>query len=151
MVRHKYRGDNITMIPENVLDPVLYRKAVKKVTQSYGSHKPVPTGMAIVKAYKAMGGKYKNRKQTGTTRWLKERWIQIIPYLLHNEIRACGSSDRRKHACRPFVRVSKDTLITVKEIVKLHGKNGAKKLAMHKKPNSEKVRINWKRGKIKPV
>ena len=140
------------MIPENVLNPVLYRKAVKKVTQSYGTQTSAYRSMAIVKAYKAMGGKYKNRKtKTGTTRWLKERWIQIIPYLLHNEIRACGSSDRRKHACRPFVRVSKDTPITVKEIVKLHGKNGAKKIAMHKKPNSEKVRINWKRGKIKPV
>ena len=51
------------MIPENVLDPVLYRKAVKKVTQSYGTQTSAYRSMAIVKAYKAMGGKYKIEKQ----------------------------------------------------------------------------------------
>ena len=132
-------------IPDNVLNPILYRKAVNKVSKIYGTQTSAYRSMSIVKTYKIMGGKYKASKpKTGTTRWLEEQWIQVLPYIFNKEIKPCGSSDRRKHACRPLKRVSKNTPITVNEAVKLHGKKKVAQLARKKRQGSTKVRVHWK-------
>ena len=132
-------------IPDNVLHPILYRKAIDKVTRVYGKQTSAYRSMSIVKTYKSMGGKYKASKpKTGTIRWLKEQWIQVLPYILKKEIKKCGSSDRRKHACRPLKRISKNTPITINEAVQLHGKKVVAQLARKKRQGSTKVRVNWK-------
>lgn len=134
-------------IPETVLNPGLYRKAFKKVSDVYGKQTSAYRSMSIVRTYKNMGGKYKASKpKTGTTRWLQEQWIQVLPYLINKEIKKCGSTNRRKHACRPLKRVSKKTPITINEAIKLHGKSVVASLAMKKRKDSTKVRVNWKRG-----
>ena len=132
-------------IPDNVLNPILYRKAVNKVSKIYGTQTSAYRSMSIVKTYKNMGGKYKASKpKTGTTRWLEEQWIQVLPYIFNKELKPCGSSDRRKHACRPLKRVSKNTPVTVNEAVKLHGKTKVAQLARKKRQGSTKVRVHWK-------
>jgi len=54
---------------------------------------------------------------------------------------------RRKHACRPLVRVdAKKTPPTIQELLKKHGKDKMLQLARTKKQyGSEKVRLNWNR------
>lgn len=124
-----------------VQNPEIYKKAVRKVTQSYGKRTSAYRSMAIVKAYKELGGKYASQKTpTGTTRWLKEKWIQVIPYLLRGETKACGDSTKR-HACRPLKRISAKTPLTIKELIKLHGENGVRKLAVKKRKGAK--RVNW--------
>jgi len=129
----------------------LYEKAKIIITKTYGSKTSAYRSMAIVKQYKRMGGTYKkndNTKPEGTSRWLKEKWIQVIPFLTYKQEKPCGSSHRRKHACRPSVRISKNTPITIQEVVIKHGKKKTKQLASKKKQNSEKSRVHWVKGKL---
>ena len=132
-----------------VLDPDLYKKAVSKVTRSYGTQTSAYRSMAIVKAYKALGGRYsKKKKGTDLARWRKERWIQVVPYVSNQRVKKCGSSDRRRHACRPLIRVTKSTPITLGEAVSRHGKSAVEKLARKKRAGSEKIRIDWIKGRV---
>jgi len=130
----------------------LYEKATGVVTKTYGTKTSAYRSMAIVRQYKQMGGTYKknaNTKPQGVSRWLKEQWIQVIPFIDHKQKIPCGSSRRRKHACRPSLRISKSTPITIQEVIKKHGKQKIKQLASKKKANTEKSRVNWVKGKIK--
>lgn len=140
-------------VPDNVLDPVLYRKAYREITKTYGSTTSAYRSMAIVKRYKELGGKYTGRKKSstkGTTRWLKERWIQVVPFVTSGKVVACGASDRRKHACRPLKRVSKKTPVTVSEVVKAHGAPAVVRFARLKR-KTDPVRLNWKALKNKKI
>lgn len=109
--------------------------------------------MAIVTEYKRLGGKYTTPKKPsaneGLKRWLKERWIVVTPYLLEDKVIPCGAQQRRKHACRPLVRVhAKKTPATIQELLKKHGKDKMLQLARTKKQyGSEKVRLNWNKLK----
>lgn len=131
-------------VPDNVINPVLYRKAYNEITKKYGTTSAYRS-MAIVKRYKEMGGKYRGKKKQseGTTRWLKENWIQVIPFVTLGKIVPCGASDRRKHACRPLKRVSKKTPLTISEAINTHGKSSIIQFAKSKKTNT--VRLNWKK------
>lgn len=132
----------------------LYEKAKSIITQTYGTKTSAYRSMAIVKQYKKMGGKYKKKNTTkpkGVSRWLNEKWIQVIPFLDHQQKIPCGSSRRRKHACRPSVRISKSTPITIQEVINKHGKQKTKQLANNKKKNTEKSRVNWVKGNIKKI
>lgn len=135
-------------VPDNVLDPVLYRKAYREITKTYSTTSAYRS-MAIVKRYKELGGKYTGRKKSskGTTRWLKERWIQVVPFVTSGKVVACGASDRRKHACRPLKRVSKKTPVTVSEVMKAHGRRAVVRFAKLKR-KTDPVRLNWKTLKI---
>jgi hypothetical protein len=112
--------------------------------------------MAIVTEYKRLGGQYKPRRGSprgeandGLKRWLKERWIVVTPYLLENKAIPCGAQQRRKHACRPLVRVSAKTPPTIQEVLNKHGKDKTLQLARTKKRyGSEKVRLNWNNGRV---
>ena len=83
--------------PKNVLNKMLYSKAKSKANKKYGIKTGAYKSMYIVKEYKKMGGKYSTKKKTGgTTRWNKEKWIQVIPYVKSGKIIACGSSNKKK-------------------------------------------------------
>lgn len=141
-------------VPENVVNPVLYVRAYKSVVKTYGTQTSAYRSMAIVTKYKRLGGKYRkgarrDKKVTdGLQRWLKERWILVIPYVKNGQVIPCGTQERRKHACRPLVRVNaKKTPPTVQELLKKHGKDKMLQLARTKKRyGSEKVRLNWNKG-----
>jgi len=138
-------------IPDNVLNPKLYKKAKEKATQIYGSKSSAYRSMFIVSEYKKMGGKYsgsrKEAKKGGVSKWIKEQWVQVIPYLKENKIIACGDSSAIKKGCRPLIRINDKTPITIKELLKIHSKDKLIELAEKKKKNMD-LRINWKAGKI---
>jgi len=133
-------------IPENVLNPVLYRKAKKEADEKYA--KPGLYKSAwMVKRYTELGGKYSGSKpsNTGINRWLKkEEWIQVLPYL-DGKIVKCGSSDGDMIACRPSIRATAKTPITIQEAIKKHGKAKILELAKYKE-RTPTSRIDWVNG-----
>jgi hypothetical protein len=52
-------------------------------------------------------------------------------------------------ACRPSIRATKDTPITIQECIEKHGKKKILELAKHKEKNPDS-RINWVSGTISP-
>lgn len=136
-------------VPENVLNPRLYKKAKKIADDTY--KKPGLFKSAfIVKKYKELGGKYSGKKPdkgTGITRWLKgEEWIKVLPFVKEGKKIKCGSGSGDPHACRPSIRVNAKTPITIQEVIKKHGKKKIIELAEIKNKNKN-ARINWKTGK----
>lgn len=137
-------------VPKNVKNPSLYLKAKKEADEKFDEKTSAYKSMWIVKRYKELGGKYSTaKKDTGeTTRWLEEKWVQIIPFVTKNEEIECGSAVRQKKACRPLKRVDKNTPMTIKEIVKKHGKEKVIELAKEKNKDM-KGRLNWQKGEFK--
>lgn len=135
-------------IPNDVMDIELYKKARKKTEKVFGSTTSAYRSMYLVKTYKAMGGRYKSSKKTkNTTKWLKERWIIVQDYINKGKIVNCGEYKKDRHACRPLIRIDNKTPITIKEVIKKHGKDKTRKLAKMKESGASKIRIDWKKGK----
>jgi hypothetical protein len=135
-------------IPDNVLNPVLYRKAKTEADVKY-ARAGLYRSAWMVKRYTELGGKYSGKPSSqGIKRWLdKEEWISVIPYLRDRKIVKCGSADGELIACRPMVRANDKTPITLPELLKIHTKDKLLKLAGEKDKNPAK-RINWKAGTI---
>jgi hypothetical protein len=136
-------------VPDNVLNPVLYRKAKAEADVKY-ARPGLYKSAWLVKRYTELGGKYSGTKpkNTGVNRWLKsEGWLQVIPYITKGEKIQCGSSDGKMIACRPSKRASNDTPITIQECIEKHGKSKVLSLARHKEKNPDS-RINWVSGTI---
>lgn len=131
-------------VPDNVVNPALYRKARKTADEKYKKNSAYKS-MFIVSEYKRLGGKYRGQKKvTGVKRWNQEEWIQVIPFLEDGKKVACGFGSENK-ACRPSKRVDKDTPMTIQSLVRKHGKELVLKLARAKKQNMSR-RINWEKG-----
>lgn len=134
-------------IPTHVLNPRLYSRAYHEVTQTYGTQTSAYRSMAIVKRYKALGGKYAKSlsKKDGTVRWRKERWTTVLPYVLKGQVVPCGATNRRRHACRPLTRVTSKTPITLDEVIRKYGRAKVAKFARIKQTRgSERVHLLWK-------
>lgn len=135
------------IIPKNVLNKDKYKKAKNKAIKTFGKKSSAYKSMYIVREYKKLGGKYKGKKtKGGITRWNDEKWRAVIPYLNGKNIK-CGATLNKKVACRPTLRKSKNTPITIQQVIKLHGKKKVKSLAKSKQKNMSK-RINWRKGTI---
>ena len=133
-------------IPDNIINKKLYSKIKSEAMERFDRYPSAYASMWISKEYKKRGGKYKNKKNNkGTTRWLDEKWIQVIPYL-NNIIIDCGKGDNKK-ACRPLKRITDKTPITIEEVIKKCGKKKVKQLA-NKKKNDMNNRINWNNCKL---
>ena len=73
-------------MPPQPLNPVLYAKVKAEANRIYMTHSAYKSGW-IVKTYKERGGLYAptvektnkntNVKNTGLTRWFKEKWVDI--------------------------------------------------------------------------
>ena len=103
----------------------------------------------IVREYKKRGGEYINKKeQKGTSRWFREQWIQVVPFLKTGKKIQCGAKTRdTTKTCRPLIRVTKETPMTIPELLKIHSKSKLISLA-NKKRKDMKGRLYWKSGKF---
>ena len=143
-------------VPDNVLNPLIYKRAYEKVRGIYGDQTSAYRSMAIVTEYKKMGGRYKTTNKNpkeGVTRWLKERWIMVKPYVEKGKTVPCGNEKRRKHACRPLVKVDPvKTPIIIDKVLEKHGKRKVLRLADTKRTfGSDRVRIDWDKGNFKKI
>lgn len=143
---------SIISVPDNIINKTLYRnvkKASDKIFERHGLYKSA----WIQKEYKKRGGKYRDKKPSrsiGLRRWIdKEQWIEVGPYLERDEKVPCGSSNRKGKACRPLIRATEKTPITLSELLKIHSKTKLKNL-VNKKRKDMDGRLNWKAGTFTP-
>jgi len=136
-------------IPDNVLNPQLYRKAKKEADQRFKRPTSAYKSMYISKKYQELGGKYKGKKKSLTGRWRKERWVQVIEYIKYGRIVECGADNKKNKVCRPLVRIDDDTPITLNELRNKYSDKEILQLA-NKKVKDMQGRIYWKTGKFIP-
>ena len=131
----------------------VYKKAIKMANKEYGEKSSIYRSSRIVSLYKKMGGKISAKKEKksskkGLTRWFKEQWIQVVPYLEKGKVVECGGENMKwkrsaGKACRPLHRITDETPITIEELLKLHDKKDIIKMAK-KKERSPSKRVLWK-------
>jgi hypothetical protein len=127
-------------IPENVLNPDLYKQARKmadKVYKRAGAYK----NMYLTRKYQELGGKYKGKKTSKLKTWREERWISVKDYLEGKKVE-CGDSNIGNNACRPTIRINSNTPITIQEVIKKHGKENVRKI-VNRKLRDLNLRVNW--------
>lgn len=136
----------------------VYKKAIEMANDKYGKKSSIYRSSYIVKMYKELGGKKsltkkkknKNKNETGLNRWFAEDWIQVSPFLEKGKKIECGGkrvSDRIGKSCRPFYRITKDTPITIPELLQIYTKEEIIKIAKEKERSPNK-RVDWKKLKI---
>ena len=100
------------------IDKELYNKVKKQADLKFASN-GIYKSSWIVREYSKLGGKYKGVKPklTGLKRWYQERWIDL------NTGKSCGRKSANIKGnyplCRPSIRVTKQTPLTVDEINKI--------------------------------
>lgn len=131
------------------LDNKLYEKVKTEAKKKFKRYPSIYASSWITREYVKRGGKYNISKSknetTGQKRWFKEKWVQIVPYITQGKIIECGAKNKDPKACRPLKRVTKETPITMNEIIRKHGKEKVLKLA-RKKNRDMKGRLSWKTG-----
>ena len=125
-----------------------YKQAVRQANAEYGTKSSIYRSGRIVTLYKSLGGVIEGRASadSGLTRWFRERWIQVVPYLERGAVVACGGqhlSQRAGKACRPLRRITADTPITIAELLRLHTKAELIRAAKAKERDPDK-RLVWK-------
>jgi len=130
----------------------LYEK-VKEEAKLRFKRWPSAYGSAwLVKEYKRRGGEFDDdagSPRDGVSRWMREEWVQVVPYLKSGKVMACGSRKDAAKACRPLRRISKDTPPTIDELIGMHGKKTVMTLAKYKIRDMD-GRVHWKRGIFYP-
>jgi hypothetical protein len=127
--------------------------SVKKDAKNKFEHYPsLYASSWIVREYKKRGGTYTGKKpdkDTGTSKWYTEKWVQVESYLKTGKSVQCGSSEQSTKACRPLKRVNASTPITISELLKIHSKSDLIKLARKKQKDMD-GRVMWKTGNFFP-
>ena len=117
-------------------DKKLYQSVKDKADKIY-ARPGLYKSAYIQKEYQRQGGTYigpKPSKNTGVQRWLLgEEWVEVMPYLKDNKKVKCGTTPNMNKACRPLIRINKDTPITIPELLKIHSKSKLLKLVEMKK------------------
>jgi hypothetical protein len=127
-------------IPENVLNPLLYKKARIIADKTYKRHSAYKS-MFLVKTYQELGGKYSS-STSGLERWRKQQWVSMEHYLNGNFIE-CGSDSIGKNVCRPLYKVGQEDILTASEVLRLHGKRAIRNIIKEKKRNMDLI-LDWK-------
>lgn len=145
--------------PSTPANPRLYESVAREARQKFRRWPSAYGSAWLVKEYKARGGTYQSRRSPkassrrkrrsrsphGVGRWMREEWVQVIPYLKHGRRVACGARKDAAKACRPLRRVSSETPLTISELVRLHGAKRVLDLAAQKTKDMD-GRVHWERG-----
>ena len=132
---------------DNAIDKQLYKVVVKEAKKKFESWPSAYASMWVQKRYQELGGEY-TKKGVGLKNWRREHWIQVLPLLKDGKVVACGDDNKETKACRPTVRVNKDSPITIQELLELHSVEDIIKAAEKKNANMSK-RLNWKELTLK--
>lgn len=136
-------------VPENVINKELYKKVKQEADNKFERKTSAYKSMWISKTYQDRGGKYKGKKTSLTERWRKEKWVQVVPYLKEGKKIACGAQNKEDKVCRPLIRISKDTPITLTELQDKFTDKELLDLARNKLDDME-GRVMWKQKKFIP-
>lgn len=133
---------------EEAKNKTLYKSVVKDAKKKFDVWPSAYASMWVQKEYMKRGGEY-YKKNTGLKDWVKERWVQVLPLLEDGKIIECGDDNKTTKACRPIVRVNKDSPITIQELLELHSVEDIVKAAEKKNSNMD-GRLLWKSLKFSP-
>lgn len=104
------------------LDKPLYDAVKRDADLKFLAPTSVYKSAWIVREYKKRGGKYSTdvpASSTGLQRWFREKWVDV-----NRKNEPCGraSSDPKQKTayplCRPTIRVTKETPVTLSELSK---------------------------------
>lgn len=125
-------------VPDNVLDVQLYKRVRAEIKKRVKVWPSAYASGQLVKEYKERGGRYSNSSKNGSLdRWYREKWVNVCK----KGYPACGRAQSKISDypyCRPTVRVSNATPMTVAEIKKLHGAAKLKEMCRKKRENPRK-------------
>jgi hypothetical protein len=136
-------------VPDKIIDKDLYIKVRRQIKKLYPKHSAYRS-MLIIKRYKQLNGRIDETKKSGLKRWLKEDWSVVYPYLKEGKKVKCG--DKRyikKSACRPLKRVSKETPITLSELLKVFTPQQILKAIEPKNKHPQDYIMDWRNLKAK--
>tara|TARA_R110002126_G_scaffold101226_1_gene233269 strand:+ start:533 stop:946 length:414 start_codon:yes stop_codon:yes gene_type:complete len=133
---------------EAAINKQLYKEVVQEAKQKFDTYPSAYASMFIQKRYQELGGTY-TKKGVGLKSWRQSKWIQVLPLLKEGKIVACGDDNKESKACRPTVRVNKDSPITIQELLELHSVKDIIKAA-EKKNRDMEGRLYWKDLKFVP-
>ncbi len=104
----------------------LYEKIKKKADKKFDEKSSIYKSSWIVKEYKKAGGEYSGIKdnKSGLLRWYREKWVDLNRPIKNKNGKVisyeeCGRKDVEKQKyplCRPLIRISSNTPVTVKEL-----------------------------------
>lgn len=125
--KSKPKRSKIRPVPDNALDPALWKRARKDADTRYQRHSAYKSAY-IVKRYKELGGRLRGRKnvKTGLARWLAEDW--------RNQRGEIGYQNKTD-IYRPMRRITKKTPITHSELT-------SKEIARARRIKASKGRVN---------
>ena len=131
---------------EAAINKQLYKEVVQEAKQKFDTYPSAYASMFIQKRYQELGGTY-TKKGVGLKNWRREQWIQVLPLLKEGKVVDCGDDNKETKACRPTVRINKDTPITIQELLELHSVKDIIKAA-EKKNRDMDGRLYWKELKF---
>jgi len=127
------------------LDKDIYNRATKLADEKYKKNSAYKS-MFLVEEYKRLGGRInKNLKKSGTTNWIKEKWVNLTPIAMGLEtdikkLTVCGKKHPKQKSeptiCRPTKKINKDTTSLAQSFTK-------KQIIKALKIKKQKKRINW--------
>jgi hypothetical protein len=120
----------------------LYKRIVREAKKKFDTWPSVYASMYVQAEYQRRGGEYFEKK-TGLKDWFRAKWVQLLPLLQDGKIVDCGDDNKDSKACRPTVRVNKDTPITIQQLLEIHSVEDLIKAA-EKKNNDMSGRMQWK-------
>lgn len=133
---------------DNILNKELYINVKNDIIKLYPKHSAYRS-MLIQKEYKKRGGTYKDMFDKNLNRWLKEKWINVNEYINNNKIVKCGDEKYKKNsACRPLIRVNKDTPITIKELLNKYDKDQINKVIKIKNKDPQNKILLWNKLQV---
>lgn len=108
------------------IDKSIYMRAKEIVYKQYDKPSAYRS-MALVKKYKDMGGRLEKEKSGGgTTRWLRQTWVNLSPYaegLTSDRFQyKCGQkapNQKGPSVCRPSSEVKRYSKAQIKQAVKI--------------------------------
>lgn len=106
------------------LDKGLYEQAKRETIRKFNVYPSAYANSYLVKRYKDLGGRYSSkgvsREESNLKRWYDEEWVDITrPRRNSTGYKQCGRKSvksGRYPVCRPSVRVSSKTPLTVNEL-----------------------------------
>jgi len=122
----------------------LYERVKNEAKEKFKRYPSLYSSAWIVKTYKQRGGTYRGGKSNskGVARWYREQWVMVIPFVKSGKVVECGSDMKDTKSCRPLRRITKDTPITLPELMRLHSKTRILEMARKKNKQMHR-RVNW--------
>lgn len=119
---HKSSRSKTKSVP---LDKKLYERVKRETIEKFDVYPSAYANGYLVKRYKELGGRYlsnPSRKNSNLKRWYDERWVDISrPKKGSKGYESCGrktSKTGKYPVCRPSVRISSKTPMTVRQMSK---------------------------------